>query len=964
MRVVLAALLLITLPFTAQAYTPDLSSLPMVAQLQVDPAVIAPAIGAGKNQPLRFAVATTLGANPDAGTWDEPQAGVARWRLRVASSDAKSLSFRLDGPSLPAHAALYLYSASGKDVQGPFTARDNGTLLTPMVRSDEAVLEASMPYAEKPEFSLTVSQVFHGYRAFRAQNAIVAKGALGDSDACEINVACAAGDAWRKQIRSAVLLSVDNQYLCSGTLVNNSARDGRPLVLSANHCQINSGNVTTTKAYFNVEKSSCDSDVDGPINEVIPGKVVLAKTSGSTISDYVLFELAHAPPDNYNVYYAGWDVSASAPRSGAVIHHPGGDDKKISLYTQSAQNSEGVCIEGDPDTGCRGGFKVDVWAVQWSQGTTEVGSSGSALFNQDGRIVGTLSGGDGACSGAANNGGTDYFARLDRAWTAASTTGVTLKSALTPDGQETTTLAGQDRDDSGGGGGSFGWLGLLPLALVALWRRRDSHRRVALRVLAILGLVFPFASSAYTPELASLPTVTQIRLNPNTVKAALQSAKGQPLQFAVGTDINMNASDGTWDEPEAGVARWRLRINSDGAHALNFRFQDLRLPEHAQLYVYTNHGADVQGPYTSSRNGRFVTPVVRGEEAVIEVSMPIADRAQFSFTSATAFHAYRDLGSKSFSNTSGTSGACEVDVACPIGDDYSDQVRSSVLLTIVNGLSEFLCSGSLVNNTAEDGRPLVLTANHCGIDSRNIDQTTAYFNVQRSACGSGTAGSVTQNIAGLAVLAGTSGKTVTDYTLFELASKPPSSFGTYYDGWDIRGNAATSGAVIHHPSGDDKKISTYSEDAQKTDNVRITGGLLGLGSFNVNSWGVRWASGTTEEGSSGSGLLDQNRHIIGTLSGGNGGCSGASNNGATDYFARLDQAWTASSVTGATLKSVLDPGDTGKGVLDGRDASKFGSGGGATAGSGDDHSSSGGGGLGWLGLLPLALASLRRRSPG
>src|SRR3546814_2938323 len=65
MRFLPAALLFITLPFTVQAYTPEISSLPTVAQLRVDPATIAPAISAIKNQPLRFAVGTTLGATTD-----------------------------------------------------------------------------------------------------------------------------------------------------------------------------------------------------------------------------------------------------------------------------------------------------------------------------------------------------------------------------------------------------------------------------------------------------------------------------------------------------------------------------------------------------------------------------------------------------------------------------------------------------------------------------------------------------------------------------------------------------------------------------------------------------------------------------------------------------------------------------------------------------------------------------------
>src|SRR3546814_13209400 len=132
--------------------------------------------------------------------------------------------------------------------------------------------------------------------------------------------------------------------------------------------------------------------------------------------------------------------------------------------------------------------------------------------------------------------------------------------------------------------------------------------------------------------------------------------------------------------------------------------------------------------------------------------MPIEEKSQFSFPSATAFHAFRELSSKSFPNTSGTSGACEFDVACPVGRDYSDEIRSAVLLTIVNGLSEYLCSGSLVNNTAEDGRPLVLTANHCGVDSGNVGQTLAYFNVQRSACGAGPVGTVTPNAPATALI--------------------------------------------------------------------------------------------------------------------------------------------------------------------------------------------------------------------
>lgn len=474
-------------------------------------------------------------------------------------------------------------------------------------------------------------------------------------------------------------------------------------------------------------------------------------------------------------------------------------------------------------------------------------------------------------------------------------------------------------------------------------------------LLAALLFVLSFAARAYTPELSSLPAVAQLRLDLNTVKAAVAAAKGRPLEFAVGAELGATEASGSWDEPEAGLARWRLRVASTAARALSFHFEALSLPAHAELYLYTDGGADVQGPYTAADNGSFWSPLVRSEDAVIEARMPAGERAQFSLRLAQVFHAFRDFGSvdaSAISGPSGDSGACEIDVACPAGNAYRDQIRATVLLTIVSGLTEYYCSGSLVNNSAQDGRALILTANHCGVRDGNVTATRAYFNVQRSACSSGTVGTVTQNIAGKTVLARTSGTTVSDYTLFELASEPPASYDVYYAGWDAGSTAPRSGALVHHPAGDDKKVSLYTQAASAASSVCIaeSGGAIGCtGGFRVDAWEVSWAQGTTEPGSSGSGLLDQNKRIVGTLSGGGGACSGTSNNGEPDYFARLDRAWNAASATGTTLGEALDPAGKGYTALDGRDA-----------GAADGDGSSGGGSFG-LALLPLALAALSRR---
>ncbi len=53
------------------------------------------------------------------------------------------------------------------------------------------------------------------------------------------------------------------------------------------------------------------------------------------------------------------------------------------------------------------------WRVIWNSGTTEGGSSGSPLFNQDHRIVGQLYGGNASCS---NTSGHDNYGRFNISW--------------------------------------------------------------------------------------------------------------------------------------------------------------------------------------------------------------------------------------------------------------------------------------------------------------------------------------------------------------------------------------------------------------------------------------------------------------------------------------------------------------------------------------------------------------------
>ena len=76
----------------------------------------------------------------------------------------------------------------------------------------------------------------------------------------------------------------------------------------------------------------------------------------------------------------------------------------------------------------------------WDHGATEGGSSGSPLFDQDGRIIGQLHGGDSFCY----EGGSDWYGRLSRSWTGGGTASTGLKDWLDPLDTGATTLDGID----------------------------------------------------------------------------------------------------------------------------------------------------------------------------------------------------------------------------------------------------------------------------------------------------------------------------------------------------------------------------------------------------------------------------------------------------------------------------------------------------------------------------------------
>lgn len=330
----------------------------------------------------------------NSGSWCTMPNGDRVWRLQLHCPGALAINLQFSNYLIPEGARMFLYNEAG-EVRGAFTAQSNPghtAFGTAPLEGDRITVEYIEPQALAGQGSLTISNVVHGYRMLGKSN----NRSFGDSGPCNVNTICPQGDDWRQEIRSVAHLILGGG-VCSGSLINNCANDSTPYFLTANHCT--EGNTTNASwvFVFNWESPTCDSTQDAPMDHSITG---CDKLFENPPSDASLLLLSSVPPPEYHPYYTGWDISGTTPDTVHCIHHPSGDIKKISS-SNGPFDAQNVDVGNGP---------ADCWHVpQWDSGTTEPGSSGSALWNQDHRLIGQLYGGQASCGNNVN----DFFGRFD-----------------------------------------------------------------------------------------------------------------------------------------------------------------------------------------------------------------------------------------------------------------------------------------------------------------------------------------------------------------------------------------------------------------------------------------------------------------------------------------------------------------------------------------------------------------------
>jgi hypothetical protein len=425
------------------------------------------------------------------------------------------------------------------------------------------------------------------------------------------------------------------------------------------------------------------------------------------------------------------------------------------------------------------------------------------------------------------------------------------------------------------------------------------------RLVHVLSAILLTMSSAWAAR--PIADVPQVVFPPVDVERLLAEDAGRkdggPMRFAEPILVAITPeTDGAWDVEPDGTRSWQLRIRVPAATDINLGFTRFDIPEGASLEILAEDVDQAVGPYSRSAavEGELWTPALAGDSVLVWLSVP-AGAPDPSLELGQIGAGYRNFAHDPRLPPVPSSGACNIDVACPEGDPWRDEI-DSVAMVSIGGVDE--CSGSLIMDVPRTFRPWFLTANHCGIDATNDQTVVTYWNYQAATCrGPRVADPYAQAVTGSTFKARRSD---VDFCLIELSSTPPAAFHPYWGGWD-RSDVPPSGSVtIHHPSVDEKAIS-FNDDPLTYRNSCIGGGIN-------THWNVdNYELGTTEGGSSGSGLLSVDNHrIVGWLSGGAALCSVID----FDCYGRFAVGWDGPS-SAQRLRDWLDPGGVNPAGVDG-----------------------------------------------
>lgn len=389
---------------------------------------LAAAVDAKPGTPMRIGVVrdvaqtTSVASTSALLNWKASSSGSRIAAIAFDSPDAQGVRLGVLVQKLPVDAVIRFYGSAGGEAVELSAAelqaraeqlRNSGaddataqTYWSPDFGGVQTILEVEIgANADASQVQIAVPNLSHHvYSADQLQKEVIEKLASGS---CNVDVMCQPD--YLNQGRAVARMSfVSGRYsvLCTGTLINDAKSSGTPYFLTANHCMSTQVEASSLMTDWFYTSSACNSGtVSSGTKRLTNGATLLYATANTDTS---FLQLNDMPPSGV-VYAGSYFGNLLTSGNGVVgVHNPQGDLQKLSVGTVKglAQCANNSCIES-ADTS--NGF----YGVNWQQGTTEEGSSGSALFYAIGStryVTGSLYGGSASCTTPK---GTDYYGRFD-----------------------------------------------------------------------------------------------------------------------------------------------------------------------------------------------------------------------------------------------------------------------------------------------------------------------------------------------------------------------------------------------------------------------------------------------------------------------------------------------------------------------------------------------------------------------
>jgi len=358
----------------------------------------------GRSKPLALAVRfsgldaklLTESARPVAGGFLRSTSdGGFVWAAAVRSEGAGAVRVHINGLNLPSDADLFYFSPEGQAFgayggQGP---NRDGDFWTHTVFGQVGVVllrhYGPAGAADLARISFSIADVGHIGTAFSRSPRFATESFCSFNAQCIENASCHNGTpAQDSKSATALMQWISGAYIytCTGALLNTEPASQIPYFLTANHCISRSRDASNLETYFQFGISCGSTTCPGQTN---PGGIqrlgATVKATGKA-GDFTLLQLNDDPPSGS--VFLGWtnlDVANDDNEALYRISHP--------AWAPQAYSDQMVDTAAPTCAGWPRGQRI---YSRETTGGTEGGSSGSAVVNGSGQVVGQLSGGCGS----------------------------------------------------------------------------------------------------------------------------------------------------------------------------------------------------------------------------------------------------------------------------------------------------------------------------------------------------------------------------------------------------------------------------------------------------------------------------------------------------------------------------------------------------------------------------------------